>query len=229
MTYPHEFNVGDIVQRIGTGQPGVDVGAIGTITEVYEYGHINHDENFIFVHVEWENPEYKTSRDATNYLALIKPAPTKSIEPEIKVHTYTKSSNPKDRAATNRLDLSLFPQSAIVYGALGMTEGDCKYGGYNSRVEGVAVSTYVAALLRHLFDFYNGEWAYPQSKVPHLASVLANSAIIVDGFVQGNIIDDRPPKQDVSKLLIEFQSIVEHLHKTFPNGPERFTEVKNGN
>jgi hypothetical protein len=138
--------------------------------------------------------------------------------------TDSKPSNPKDRAATHRLDISLFPQSAIAYGALGMTEGDYKYGGYNYRVAGVSVNTYIAALFRHICKFYNGEWEDQRTKVPHLASALASVAIIVDGFQQGNINDDRPPKQNMDKLLTEFEKIVSHLHETFPNGPERYKE-----
>lgn len=132
-----------------------------------------------------------------------------------------KPTNPKDRAATHRLDISLFPQSAIIYGALGMTEGDCKYGGYNYREAGVNISVYVAALLRHLMKFYNGEWADEKTLVPHLASVQACSAIIIDGFTQGNIVDDRPPKQNIAGLLQACESIVTHLHSTFPEGPPR--------
>jgi hypothetical protein len=137
-----------------------------------------------------------------------------------------KPSNPKDRAAIHRLDMSLFPMSALAYGALAMTEGDCKYGGYNFRPAGVSVNTYVAGLLRHLAKFYNGEWDDAKTSVPHLASMLACVAIIVDGFEHGNIVDDRPPVQDTSGLLTKFQSVVEHLHRIFPDGPERYTEYK---
>lgn len=141
----------------------------------------------------------------------------------------TKSSNPKDRAATARLDISLFPQSAIIYGALGMTEGHCKYGGYNYRAVGVSVSTYIAALKRHTFKFYNGQWADPETGVPELASMLSCVAIIIDGFTQGNIIDDRPQNQEIGKLLKEFEGKVKFLQQLFPNGPERNTELNHDN
>jgi hypothetical protein len=136
----------------------------------------------------------------------------------------TKSSNPKDRAATARLDLTLFPETARAFGALGMTEGDCKYGGYNFRVDGVSVSVYVAAVGRHLAKYYNGEWADKKSKVPHLASALAGIAIIIDGFAKNNLVDDRPPSVDMDSLFSEFEIIVKHLQVTFPNGPDRYTE-----
>ena len=138
-----------------------------------------------------------------------------------------KPTNPKDRAANHRLDLSLFPTTALAYGALAMTEGDSKYGGYNYRVGGVLASVYVAALFRHVSKWYNGELADPKTKVPHLASAIACLAVLVDAIEVGVLKDDRPPKVDMGKLLNEFEKIVEHLHEIFPDGPERFTEVTN--
>jgi hypothetical protein len=135
-----------------------------------------------------------------------------------------KPTNPKDRAATSRLDLSLFPQTAIIYGALGMTEGDCKYGGYNYRVGGVLFSVYVAACLRHIFKCYNGEWRDPKTKVPHMASAIADLGIIVDAFECGVLRDDRPPRANIAKLLDTCEELVAHLHQLFPDGPGRYTQ-----
>lgn len=70
-----------------------------------------------------------------------------------------KDTNPKDRMAITKLDLSLFPTTAKAYGALAMTEGDLKYGGYNYRTAGVKASVYYAAANRHLDKWFNGEWA----------------------------------------------------------------------
>ena len=137
---------------------------------------------------------------------------------------FKKSSNPKDKASTARLDLSLFPGSAIMYGALAMTEGHCKYGGYNYRVDGVSISTYYAALFRHMIKFYSGQWADPETLVPHLASALACIAIIIDGFTQNNIVDDRPPIQDLGYEFNSMEVLVHHLQSTYPGGPPRFTQ-----
>jgi len=136
-----------------------------------------------------------------------------------------KSSNPKDRAATSRLDISLFPQTAIAYGALAMTEGDCKYGGYNYRAVGVSVSTYYSAANRHLMKFYNGEWADEKTCVPHLASALACIAVLIDSSVVGNLVDDRPPVQQMSALLTTLEENVKYLQGLFPNGPNRCTRA----
>jgi hypothetical protein len=133
-----------------------------------------------------------------------------------------KPTNPKDAAATTRLDLSLFPASARAYGALAMTEGDLKYGGYNYREAGVCVSIYYAAANRHLDKFYNGEWADPKTGVPHLANALACLAVIVDGFEQGTINDDRPPAQDMAGLLDRMEQSVAHLQEIFPRRARRY-------
>ena len=135
-----------------------------------------------------------------------------------------KPTNPKDRAATDRIDISLFPQTALVYGALGMTEGDCKYGGYNYRVGGVLASVYVAALLRHVTKWYNGEEADHLTGVPHLASAIACLAILVDAQVAGRLKDDRPPAIPTNTLFERMSEIVAHLHKLFPDGPDRYTQ-----
>lgn len=132
-----------------------------------------------------------------------------------------KPTNPKDRAATNRLDLSLVPDSAVAYIALALTEGDAKYGGYNWRAAGVQASVYVAACRRHLAKWFNGEECDPKTGVPHLASALASLAVLVDSDEQGNLNDDRPPKQDHAALLSYIEPKVEHLHRTYPDGPAR--------
>jgi len=135
----------------------------------------------------------------------------------------SKTSNPKDSAATTRLDLSLFPASARAYGSLGMTEGDLKYGGFNYRDVGVAASVYYAAAGRHLDKWFNGEDVDPKTLVPHLASALASIAILIDGIEQGNINDDRPPSQS-SALYDRFEGIVAHLQKTIPRRAERYRQ-----
>lgn len=133
-----------------------------------------------------------------------------------------KATNPKDGVATTRLDLTLFPSTALAFGALAMTEGDCKYGGYNYRVAGVQASVYVAALGRHIAKYYNGEWADIDTKVPHLASALACVAVLIDAHVNDLINDDRPPQSNIGALLSEFENNVRHLQQLFPNGPGRY-------
>ncbi len=139
-----------------------------------------------------------------------------------------KATNPKDRMATARLDLSLFPDTAIIYGALGMTEGDSKYGGYNYRVGGVLASVYVAACRRHMAKWFNGQETDPKTTVHHLASALACVAILIDAREAGVLKDDRPPQVPIAQLLDSLEASVKHLHTIFPNGPARYSEAVHG-
>lgn len=158
----------------------------------------------------------------SNPLSKAKWSEVQIMEP---VDSGKKSSNPKDRAATNRLDLSLAPATARAYLALGCVEGDCKYGGFNYRVDGILASTYYSAANRHLDKWFNGEWADPETGVPHLASALASIGILVDGVETNKLVDDRPPVCDMTKLFKEMEDRVTNLHRKFPNGVPRFTEL----
>jgi hypothetical protein len=146
----------------------------------------------------------------------------------VPAYLQKKETNPKDEAAAGtRLDLSLFPDTAIIYGALAMTEGHLKYGGHNYRVAGVKSSVYISAMLRHFKKWVNGEDADQKTKVPHLASAEACIAILIDATECGKLIDDRPPKvTDIAELFDWAEKITQHLHETFPpeDGPGRFTE-----
>ena len=139
-----------------------------------------------------------------------------------------KESNPKDTAAAGtRVDLSLFPHTAVVYGALAMTEGHLKYGAYNWRVAGVKASVYLAALRRHLAKWEAGEDCDQKTKVPHLANAMSCLAIAIDATECGMLIDDRPPRvPDIAELFDWAEDITKHLHTVFPpeNSPGRYTQ-----
>lgn len=137
-----------------------------------------------------------------------------------------KESNPKDlcAVASHRLDLSLVPDTAVAYCALALTEGHLKYRAYNWRVAGAKASVYVAAARRHLAKWWNGEERDPTTQVPHLASVLASIAILVDAGECGMLSDDRPPKAGVGHMLTAYESRVAHLAQLFPGAGPRWTD-----
>jgi len=141
----------------------------------------------------------------------------------------TKPTNHKDRAATTRLDISVFPDTAVAYGALAMTEGDYKYGAYNYRVAGVLASVYYSACRRHLGKWFNGEDTDPKTGVHHLANALACIAVLIDAIEANKLKDDRPPRVDLAGLLTRMEEDVARLQKLFPDGPGRYTEVEHGN
>lgn len=162
----------------------------------------------------------------SSYLVLVKSPSAVPLPPSYPPSVDTKPTNPKDIAATTRLDLSVFPDTAVVYGALGMTEGAYKYGAYNYRVNGVLVSIYYAAARRHMMKYFAGAWSDPKTGVPHLASALSCIAIIIDSHEKGNLVDDRPPVVDMERLLNEMQGKVKHLQDTFPDPKPRCVRAK---
>jgi hypothetical protein len=168
--------------------------------------------------IERDMADDKAERDAAEFLA------SQHVNQGAQgVGSDLKASNPKDAAATTRLDLSLFPTSAIAYGALAFVEGDLKYGGYNWRKAGVKASVYKAAQGRHGDKWWNGEDSDLKTMVPHLANQLACIAILIDAIESGELIDDRPPKQQVT-LYDRFEKVVGHLQKLFPRRTPRYTE-----
>jgi hypothetical protein len=104
-----------------------------------------------------------------------------------------KPSNPKADVGATKVPLHLISGIAKAYLAVAFHLGWTKYGAWNWRAAGVSASTYRSALDRHMDRFWDGEWLDPVDGTPHLANALACIVILIEGFVLGNITDDRPP------------------------------------
>lgn len=102
-----------------------------------------------------------------------------------------KGENPKERLGRLKPDLSLIPQSALVLEALAMMEGARKYGPYNWRATPVRARTYIAASMRHLAAWLDGEELAPDSLIHHLAHARASLGVVMDAQVCGMMVDDR--------------------------------------
>lgn len=129
--------------------------------------------------------------------------------------TETKPSNPKDAIGMTKLPVHLVPDSLIAFASLAFLEGALKYGKYNWRVAGVRMSIYLDAFERHRMKFTNGEWADPQTGVPHLASMIACLGIILDAKVCDKLTDDRPPRAPMGEMIDGAQPLIAHLKKLF--------------
>ena len=127
----------------------------------------------------------------------------------------SKPSNPKDLIGSTKLPLSLVPGTSKAYQALGHLEGMLKYGLVNWRECGVRASIYMDALERHYEKFKNGEWADPETQVPHLGSMLACIGILVDAYECGKLVDDRPKQAPVGPMIDRMEANVRHLHEMF--------------
>lgn len=113
--------------------------------------------------------------------------------------------NPKDALAASKVDLTLFPPAALVYGAAAMRNGAEKYGPYNWRSMAIQKEVYIAAALRHLCQYLDGEECASDSGVPHLAHALATIAILIDAKENNCLVYGARPTNDavVTRLIEE--------------------------
>lgn len=141
----------------------------------------------------------------------------------------TKLSNPKDIIGSDKMPFHLWPETATLYGVLGLLDGALKYGRSNWRAVGVRASIYYDACRRHLEAWFEGEWTAPDSKIPHLAHALACLAIIVDAHAKGYLHDDRMVEGGYHKLLAELTPHVARLKEVHrKRTPKHYTIADNG-
>lgn len=135
----------------------------------------------------------------------------------------TKLTNPKDIIGAGKLPVELVPDTIVAEASLAFLEGALKYGRFNWRVSGVRASIYRAALQRHLMRWWNGEDRDKETRVKHLASVIACAGILLDAELCGKLVDDRPPPVDMDDVLAIGDSI-EDLKALFADqNPKQWT------
>lgn len=104
----------------------------------------------------------------------------------------TRGINPKDALGLAKPDLSVVPPAAMLHLASAMMDGARKYGPFNWRDNAVLGRVYVAAAMRHLMQYLDGEDIDPTSGVHHLGHAMACAAIVLDARETGNLDDNRP-------------------------------------
>jgi hypothetical protein len=146
-----------------------------------------------------------------------------------KLDNTSKPSNPKDLIGSNKIPIHLFPTTAIIYGALALLDGALKYGRSNYRAIGVKSTIYTDAINRHTMAYLEGEDIDPDSKLPHLAHVLASAAILIDAKEAGKLTDDRmyPSnyRETIDRLTKEVKRLKD-LHKD--KNPRHWTIADRG-
>jgi len=100
-------------------------------------------------------------------------------------------NNLKTLAAINKPRLSDVPPVALFALGAAMSNGKDKYGRFNWRETGTTTSVFYDAMQRHLAQWYSGENFADDSKVHHLAHIMASCAILMDSEFQGTLTDDR--------------------------------------
>lgn len=107
-------------------------------------------------------------------------------------------NNVKTAAAVGKPTLSAVPPVALMALGAAMQDGANKYGKFNWRTTAVTASVFYDALHRHLLDWYNGEDFAPDSKIHHLAHLMAGCAIILDAIAADVFKDDRDKTYPIS-------------------------------
>lgn len=113
-------------------------------------------------------------------------------------------TNPKKQFGDSKPAVHLVPPALILEAAIGLQEGAIKYGAYNWRETKIESMTYIAAMLRHLYAYLDGEDQDPESALgkSHLSGVAASLAILLDAINGDFLIDNRPPKGPAPKMVV---------------------------
>jgi hypothetical protein len=144
----------------------------------------------------------------------------------------TKPTNPKDAIGSRKVPLHVWPNTATIYGVMGMLSGALQYGRSNYRAIGVRSSIYYDAARRHIDAWFEGVDVDPDSGLHPLAHALACLAIIVDAIEAGKLRDDRMIRGGYQECLARLTPEVERLrdkyahlnphHYTIADDPEDF-------
>lgn len=105
-------------------------------------------------------------------------------------------------------DISVVPPSAILHMASAMMDGAEKYGPFNWREIPVSARPYLAAAVRHILAFLDGEdfssdTTEKGTPVHHLAHAMANCGIVLDAQSLGTLNDNRPTIKGKAGEMIE--------------------------
>lgn len=137
-----------------------------------------------------------------------------------------KDTNPKDAiGAAKWRNFFTVPQRVLWEIGVGMLEGALKYGRHNYRPAGVRASVYIDATMGHISQWVEGEDLDPDTKINHITKAICSLMVLRDGMLEGNFIDDRPPRHKSLDEHRDFlQQKVTELLAQYPVKAEPFTE-----
>ena len=111
-------------------------------------------------------------------------------------------NNPKDLLGATKPDMTKIPAVALLWESLAMMDGAGKYKPYNWRANKVIASIYIAAVKRHLDEWFEGVEFAGDSGCHHLGHARAGLGILLDAQATGNMIDDRPITEGSSEAYL---------------------------
>lgn len=127
--------------------------------------------------------------------------------------------NPKDAVGSKKLSFAVLPWRVLHHVALAMLEGALKYGRHNYRAAGVRGSVYFDAVVgRHLSQWWEGEDIDADSGKHHIDKAIAGLMVMRDSMLQGNFVDDRPPrgKLNMPELNAEAAALIDRYGSVQP-------------
>jgi len=116
--------------------------------------------------------------------------------------------NLKTAVAIKKPGISAIPPVAIYALGAAMQDGVNKYEKYNWRDAGATTSIFFDAMARHLFAWYSGETYASDSKVHHLAHLMAGCAIILDSELHKTLNDDRKASEIKQDVINTFMKLI---------------------
>lgn len=111
--------------------------------------------------------------------------------------------NPKDALGAAKVPMHLVPPSSTILQAFCMDDGNIKYGPYNVRMENIQAIGYISAAKRHLDAYMDGQDFDSVTGKPHLGYALATIGLVIDAWLNGTLIDNRPVPGVGGQLLDE--------------------------
>lgn len=117
-------------------------------------------------------------------------------------------ANLKTAAALGKPTITAIPPVAIFAMGAAMQDGVNKYEKYNWRNAGATTSVFVDAMSRHLLAYYGGENYASDSKIHHLAHLMAGCAILLDAELHGKLNDDRLAGNLKPEIIKQFMNLI---------------------
>lgn len=118
-------------------------------------------------------------------------------------------TNPKDILGQAKPSMQCVPEAAILFLGAAMEYGAMKYGARNWRDKKVLASVYLDAMERHRLLVAAGEDIDDESKLPHLAHIMAGCAILIDAQMSNQMVDDRKGSAEGIRVLKDAMGVIQ--------------------